>query len=245
MGRYSNCALPSVGSPLATLHSCASAISVAVQALQNAKLKICEQVPVFNLRLLHLWCATATVLGLIAVLHLSYFGNKMGRYSNCALPSVGSPLATLPRCASAVSVAVQALQNAKLKICEQVPVFNLRLLHLWCATATVLGLIAVLHLSYFGNKMGRYSNCALPSVGSPLATLPRCASAVSVAVQALQNAKLKICEQVPVFNCRLLHLRCVTAVALGLIAALTLLRSLFPATPLQYQSQCKHFKMRN
>jgi len=58
-----------------------------------------------------------------------------------------------------------------------------------------------------------------------LATLPRCASAVSVAVQALQNAKLKIREQVPIFNCRLLHLRCATAVALGLIAASYLPRS--------------------
>ena len=35
-----------------------------------------------------------------------------------------------------------------------------------------------------------------------------------------QNAKLKIREQVPIFNCRLLHLRCATAVALGLIAVL-------------------------
>ena len=74
--------------------------------------------------------------------------------------------------------------------------------------------------TFFDDKIGRYSNCALPSVGSPLATLHRCASAVSVAVQALQNAKLKICEQAPVFNLRLLHLRCATAVALGLIAAL-------------------------
>jgi len=40
-----------------------------------------------------------------------------------------------------------------------------------------------------------------------------------------QNAKLKIREQVPIFNCRLLHLRCATAVALGLIAALYLPRS--------------------
>jgi len=44
-------------------------------------------------------------------------------------------------------------------------------------------------------------------------------------VQALQNAKLKIREQVPIFNCRFLHLRCATAVALGLIAALYLPRS--------------------
>jgi hypothetical protein len=56
------------------------------------------------------------------------------------------------------------------------------------------------------------------------ATRPCSASAVSVAVQALQNAKLKICEQAPVFNLRLLHLRCATAVALGLIAALAFQR---------------------
>ena len=37
-----------------------------------------------------------------------------------------------------------------------------------------------------------------------------------------QNAKLKICEQAPIFNCRLLHLRCATAVALGLIAAVAI-----------------------
>ena len=57
------------------------------------------------------------------------------------------------------------------------------------------------------------------SVGLPAVTLHRSASAVSVAVQALQKAKLKIREQVPIFNYRLLHLRCATAVALGLIAA--------------------------
>ena len=62
------------------------------------------------------------------------------------------------------------------------------------------------------------------AVGSPLVTLHCSASAVSVAVQALQNAKLKICEQAPVFNLRLLHLRCATAVALGLIAALAFQR---------------------
>ena len=102
-----------------------------------------------------------------------------------------------------------------------------------------------LQLLFFDDKIGRYSNCALPSVGSPLATLPRCASAISVAVQALQNAKLKIREQVPIFNLRLLYLWCATAVALGLIAVLTLLRSLFPATPRQYQSRHKCLKMRN
>ena len=41
-------------------------------------------------------------------------------------------------------------------------------------------------------------------------------------MQALQNAKLKICEQAPNFNFRLLHLRCATAVALGLIAAVAI-----------------------
>ena len=73
-------------------------------------------------------------------------------------PSVNPPSESFPRCASAVAVAVQALQNAKLKICEQALVFNLRLLHLRCATATALGLIAVLHLPHFDNKMGRCSN---------------------------------------------------------------------------------------
>ena len=67
----------SVGSPMATLHCFASAISVAVQALQKPKLKICEQAPAFNSRLLHLRCATAASIGLIAALHLPHFDDKM------------------------------------------------------------------------------------------------------------------------------------------------------------------------
>jgi hypothetical protein len=49
-----------------------------VQALQNAKLKIREQVPVFNFRLLHLRCATAIALGLIAALYFHPSNTKMG-----------------------------------------------------------------------------------------------------------------------------------------------------------------------
>ena len=60
--------LLSLGSSLMTLHCFASAISVAVQAPQKSKLKIREQVPAFNIRLLHLRCATAAPLGLIAAL---------------------------------------------------------------------------------------------------------------------------------------------------------------------------------
>ena len=69
--------LPSVNPPLESFHCSASAISVAVQALQKPKLKICEQAPAFNTRLLHLRCATAAPLGLIAALYLHYFDNKM------------------------------------------------------------------------------------------------------------------------------------------------------------------------
>ena len=67
----------SVGSSLMTLHCSASAISVAVQALQKPKLRICEQAPAFNFRLLHLQCATAAPLGLIAAWYLHYFDDKM------------------------------------------------------------------------------------------------------------------------------------------------------------------------
>ena len=70
--------LSSVGSSLMTLHCSASAISVAVQALQKPKLRICEQAPAFNSRLLHLRCATAAPLGLIAALYLPRSDNKMG-----------------------------------------------------------------------------------------------------------------------------------------------------------------------
>ena len=69
--------LSSVGSSLMTLHCSASAILVAVQALQKPKLRICEQAPAFNSRLLHLRCATAAPLGLIAALYLPRSDNKM------------------------------------------------------------------------------------------------------------------------------------------------------------------------
>ena len=45
-------------------------------------MKICEQAPAFNFRLLHLRCATAAPLGLIAALYLHYFDNKMGASYN-------------------------------------------------------------------------------------------------------------------------------------------------------------------
>ncbi|MBQ6584444.1 MAG: hypothetical protein IIX42_04755, partial [Alistipes sp.] len=68
---------PSVNPPLESFHCSASAISVAVQALQKPKMKICEQAPIFNIRLLHLRCTTAIALGLIAALYLHYFDDKM------------------------------------------------------------------------------------------------------------------------------------------------------------------------
>ena len=67
----------SVNPPLESFHCFASAISVAVQALQKPKMKICEQAPAFNFRLLHLRCATAAPLGLIAALYLPRSDNKM------------------------------------------------------------------------------------------------------------------------------------------------------------------------
>ena len=74
----------SVGSSLMTLHCFASAISVAVQALQKPKLRICEQAPAFNSRLLHLRCATAAPLGLIAVLYLHSSKHKSVFYRDNA-----------------------------------------------------------------------------------------------------------------------------------------------------------------
>ena len=140
-----------------TLHCSASVVLVAVQALQKPKLKICEQAPAFNFRLLHLRCATAALLGLIAALYLHYFDDKMeqgmGVVQFGKLLSLGSSLMTLHCFASAISVALQALQKPKMKICEQAPAFNFRLLHLRCATAAPVGLIAAWYLHYFDDKM--------------------------------------------------------------------------------------------
>ena len=58
-----------------------------MQALQKPKLRICEQAPAFNIRLLHLRCATAAPLGLIAALHLPHFDNKIG--AKCEHSAVG------------------------------------------------------------------------------------------------------------------------------------------------------------
>ena len=69
--------LLSLGSSLMTLHCYASVVLVAVQAPQKPKMKICEQAPAFNFRLLHLRCATAAPLGLIAALYLHSSKHKM------------------------------------------------------------------------------------------------------------------------------------------------------------------------
>ena len=139
-----------------------------------------------------------------------------------------------------VSRGVNTTQNAKLKYREQVPVFNFRILHLRCATATALGSIAALrgqmallrfpegalsdesntpktsffciYLQEIRCEIGGWLTCGDPS-------LLRLGN-VSRGVNTTQNAKLKYREQVPVFNFRILHLRCATATALGSIAAL-------------------------
>ena len=86
---------------------------------------------------------------------MPHFDNKMGKYSPSLFfePSVNPPLESFHCSASVISVAVHALQKPKMKICEQAPAFNFRLLHLRCATAAPLGLIAALYLPHFDHKI--------------------------------------------------------------------------------------------
>ena len=92
-------------------------------------------------------------------------------------------------------------------------------------------------MHYFDDKMGaRNGRSAIRKIIEPWLIFDDpslLASVVLVAVQAPQKPKLKICEQAPAFNFRLLHLRCATAAPLGLIAVLARLWRPFTATPRQ------------